>query len=160
MSTKIVSQLSNYLDQHGELKRDLNHNRNTLELVCCVVTLTKDDMLETISTVPYNSKYDPEVKDFDDWYYKCNFSAKERRQVIYFNNTDFAIRMQCISTIQVIDEKMLVYQRSGDISKMADDHRFFCHLKANYFTNVTTIHVIYGSLHKETKVIGNRTDNN
>lgn len=146
MNTTLTQVASHLLDREGELVEDARMNRQTKELIGASLTITETRMKEIWDTIPYNNKFDPELRDFDEWYHR--WKNVNRRQQIYFNNKDFALRMQCISLIQIIDNQMIVYQRSGDVEKMQDDHRFFVHLVKNYFQYVNLIHVIYGSLHK------------
>ena len=74
---------------------------------------------------------------------------EHRRQVVYFNNDDHDNRMQCISLFQIIDDTMVVYQRSADTIKMLDDLRFFCEIIQRYFSDVQHIKINYGSFHTQ-----------
>jgi hypothetical protein len=103
--------------------------------------------LEDLSRQELNPKYELELEDIKDWFDHERGVDDTRRQIIYFNNKDFINRKQCISTIQILDDIMVIYQRSGSVEKMSSDHRFFYEIRKQFFPNVNYIKIFYGSLH-------------
>ncbi|MBC7866216.1 MAG: hypothetical protein H7X88_01670 [Gloeobacteraceae cyanobacterium ES-bin-316] len=153
IDTKIDLIKKNLID-NGNYMWDENLQRFVHEILGSQVELNYLDMF-ALHKVPLNKKYQPEIKDMDKWY-KDNLSIinkhKHRRQIVYFNDTDFKKRMQCISLFQRIDTTLIIYQRSGDTAKMLDDFNFFTYIAYQYFSDViNTIKIFYGSLHTETE---------
>lgn len=141
--------ISKFLDKQGSTVYDNRMDRWVKEMIGFQLTLREHD-LDLIRKRKLNDKYQPELHDFHEWMQSTYFSV-ERRQAVYFNNIDFLQRMQCISLFQILDTTLLVYQRSGDIEKMEDDHRFFVEIIDRYHVYIDKIIITYGSLHKTVK---------
>jgi hypothetical protein len=134
---------------HGKEIVDLNHNRKVKELICQEEYLESEHICELEKTKLLD-KYLPELDDIQKWYdrhYPLYYKEEHRRHQVYFNNHDYSNRLQCISLFQVLDDTLIIYQRSSDTSKMIDDFRFFVEIKKRFFTTITNIHIFYGSLH-------------
>lgn len=135
---------------HGTRTHDANLHRDVAELLFQGECISLIQIKDLTNNVPLNTKYDPELRDIASWHdqhYPGYEHPRHRRHIIYFNNNDFDNRLQCISLFQVIDDLMIVYQRSADVAKMIDDFRFFVEIRNRYFTNVDCIQIVYGSLH-------------
>ena len=135
---------------HGRKMYDENLNRWVAELLYQEESLTLPQMKEIFETILLNVKYKPELDDIDEWYnehFPGYTSQCHRRHIVYFNNKDYDHRFQCISLFQVLDNLMIVYQRSSDTAKMIDDFRFFIEIRQRYFQDVDGIQIVYGSLH-------------
>lgn len=135
---------------HGKLIHDVNLNRSVRELIAQEYDINSTLINHLNSDVALNTKYEPELNDIQEWY-ELNFPKytkdEHRRHIVYFNSNDYNNRLQCISLFQVLDNTMIVYQRSSDTVKMLDDFRFFVEIKNRYFANVDHIKIFYGSLH-------------
>lgn len=135
---------------HGKLIHDVNLNRSVRELIAQEYDINSTLINYLNSDVALNTKYEPELNDIKEWY-ELNFPKyskdEHRRHIVYFNSNDYNNRLQCISLFQVLDNTMIVYQRSSDTIKMLDDFRFFVEIKNRYFANVDHIKIFYGSLH-------------
>jgi hypothetical protein len=135
---------------HGKEMYDANLNRNVKELIGHDEVINSDQIHSIHNNVPLNTKYQPELENFRKWYsdhfpqYKRH---EHRRHIVYFNDFDYDNVLQCISLIQVLDNTMIVYQRSGDISKMVDDVRFFIEIAKEFDIDIDSIRIIYGSFH-------------
>lgn len=146
----IIESVKKHILFHGKTIEDHNLNRTVKEIIGHEIILQGNDFQVLETQQPFNIKYHLEMIDIDYWY-RAHFpqynSTCHRRHVVYFNNNDHDNRLQCISLFQVIDDVMIVYQRSSDIEKMADDFRFFVEIRRIYFKDVKQIKIFYGSLH-------------
>jgi hypothetical protein len=125
---------------------------DTIEMTGVAICLVSTQIESLILELPLNSKYQPELDDIQNWY-DCHYpmynQPEQRRRQVYFNNSQYDQRFQCISLFQIIDDDLIVYQRSGHTLKMKDDFRFFAEIVNRWFKNVTYIRIIYGSLHTQ-----------
>ena len=144
----IISKVNRDLDLCGKKIQDETIDRMTLELKTYHILLYPVDIREIELTEYNESKYGDEMHDIETWMHSDSFLQSTRRQIVYFNNNDFYDRRQCISLFQILDNEMIVYQRSGDVIKMKDDHRFFVEIVRRHFPKVELIDIIYGSVHK------------
>lgn len=110
--------------------------------------LSLHDIKRLRSDIPLLEKYRPELNDIDKWF-KENYPKYTRRQIVYFNNNDYDMRLQCISLFQILDTTMVIYQRSSHTEKYTDDCRFFVEIVTKYFPQVQSIKIFYGSLHTQ-----------
>jgi len=126
--------------------------KNTIEMTGVGGTLLHSQIDYLLKNVPLNPKYQPELDDIQQWYethYPLYNEPEYRRRQVYFNNVNYDERFQCISLFQIIDNEMIVYQRSSHTIKMLDDFRFFAEIVNRWFWNVVYIKISYGSLHTE-----------
>lgn len=150
---KLIDAAKRTIELFGNDVRDENLNRNTLEIIGHDLILSKQDIFDLQTGHPLNPKYKWELDDIQSWHdlHFPQLSTRDhRRHVVYFNNLDFDNRYQCISLFQVIDNTMLIYQRSSDIEKLQDDFRFFAEICKRWFYNVDNIRIFYGSFHTKT----------
>lgn len=146
----IINDISRKLMFHGKSIYDSNLNRNVKELTCEILELNLVLINKICNEVNLNSKYQDELQDISNWYYtvvNCRQNNITRRQIVYFNNSNYVNRKQCISLFQILDSQMIVYQRSGDVEKMLDDFRFFIEIRKRFFKHIDSIKIIYGSVH-------------
>lgn len=160
-----IRNMQEVLHTQGRRKYDGHLKRWVRELLQFSLVFDNSDQAIYLGELPLLEKYDPEIKDFEKSLRDIIIPGIERRQVrqlMHFNNVNFDQRKQCISLVQFLpindpdeDYMMIVYQRSGDISKFTDDVRFFSELAYRFFQKtryqVSLINVIYGSFHGQFK---------
>jgi hypothetical protein len=125
---------------------------DTIEVTGATLSLVSIQIGDLLNNVILNKKYKPELEDIQNWYdwhYPMYNKNEHRRRQVYFNNSQYDQRFQCISLFQIIDDEMFIYQRSSHTEKMTDDFRFFAEIVQRWFPNVTYIKIFYGSLHTQ-----------
>lgn len=137
-----IKNLKQYIWQHGKVVGD------KVEIIGATMELDAEDIRRLWGIMPLNDKYKPELKDIENWIKSSN-ALLTRRQVVYFNDSEYLKRLQCISLFQILDSTMVVYQRSSDTTKTLDDYRFFVEIIKRYFPDVQSIKIFYGSLHTQ-----------
>ncbi len=154
MENKYFNRISSDLDKLGHTVIDANLNRIVREILVYQIDIPSCDFSDFLShdLLP---KYQPELVNIQRWILQNRsvFSdQKFRRRIVYFNSHNYHEIFQCISLIQFIDNRMIVYQRSGDISKFIDDCRFFIEIAIHQIPYVIKqISIIYGTIHKTYK---------
>lgn len=136
----------------GMIKQFGNELQDTFEMVGVGMTLINTQIAYLLNNVELNKKYEPELNDINEWFeshYPEYTDISHRRRQVYFNNSNYDERFQCISLFQIIDDGMFIYQRSSHTEKMLDDYRFFAEIVQRWFYHVTYIKIFYGSLHTQ-----------
>ena len=147
---KTTFEITKQLNLFGEVTEDFNLDRTVKEFICHTEHYDSKYMAILYDTVELNPKYKPELDDIEKWYeehFPLYSRPEFRRRVVYFNDLDYENRFQCISLFQVVDDTLIIYQRSGDTLKMLDDLRFFAEIRHRYFQHVRDVNIVYGSVH-------------